>query len=287
MNEKIRNFLLTNQFLKKVRSFLHNVCWPIIIRSLLIILTLLVLIFVILKFFKPVYLDKAYKKTSFYFFHYLNLDNRNFEEINISGNNHVSRDQIIEIVEDVQKQIIKDDSQDYQPLIEMLANRIKSEISWVSHVTVTRNMPNILNITISEYTPIAIWHNDGEKYLTDKDGNLIPYEDLEEFKDMVILSGKNANFNARSLINIFAADPNLSSRVYSATWVSNRRWDIRFESGLLIKLPEKDISHAWNNLIKIYNMPGSILGLKIIDLRIADKVYLEYDDSVIKELKAL
>jgi cell division protein FtsQ len=287
MSEKIRNFFITNQFFKKIRSFLHNICMPIAIRFLLILLTILILAFVALKFFKPIYLEKASQKASFYFFHYLHLDNRNFEEINISGNEHVSRDTVLEIVKNTQEQITKNDSEDYKPLIEMLAKRIKSEIAWVQDVTVTRNMPNTLNIIISEYIPIAIWQNDGEKYLTDKEGNLIPFEDLEEFKNMVILSGKNANFNAKSLINIFAANPELSARVYSATWVSNRRWDIRFESGLLIKLPEKNISDAWNSLIKIYNMPGSILGLKIIDLRIADKVYLEYDDSVIKELKSL
>jgi cell division protein FtsQ len=104
---------------------------------------------------------------------------------------------------------------------------------------------------------------------------------------MLILSGKGANINAKSIFNIFAIDPNLSSNVYSATWISNRRWDIRFENGLLVKLPEDNISDAWKRLIKINNMPGSILGLKIIDLRLGDKVYLEYNDSMIKELKSL
>jgi cell division protein FtsQ len=108
-----------------------------------------------------------------------------------------------------------------------------------------------------------------------------------KFQHMVILSGKGANNNAKSLFNIFASDPNLSANVYSATWVSNRRWDIRFDNGLLIKLPENNISEAWQRLIRIYNMPGSIVGLKNIDLRISDKTYLEYDDSVIKELRSL
>lgn len=287
MSEKVRNFFLTNQFFRKIRSFFHQVFLPIIVKTLLILITLLVLIFAVLKFFKPAYLDKIYKKSSFYFFHYLNLDHQEFAEINISGNVHVQKEQILELVERAQKQITKNDSADYQPLIRGLIEQIKEELPWVHQVTITRSMPSILNITISEYVPIAIWQNEGEKYLTDKEGNLVPYEDLEEFKHMVILSGKGANTNAKSLFNIFTADDNLSANVYSATWVSNRRWDIRFENGLLIKLPENNISDAWRRLIKIYNMPGSIVGLKVIDLRILDKVYLEYDDSVIKELKTL
>ncbi len=287
MNDKIRNFFLTNQLSRKVRNFFHQICLPFIVKSLLILITLLVLIFVLLKFFKPQYLDTIYKKSSFYFFHYLNLDHQEFGEINISGNVHVQKEQILQLVEEAQKQITKNDSGDYQPLIHGLIEQIKLQLPWVNQVTITRSMPNILNISITEYMPIAIWQNEGEKYLTDKEGNLAPFEDLEEFKNMVILSGKGANVNAKSLFNIFTADINLSANVYSATWVSNRRWDIRFENGLLIKLPENNISEAWRRLIKIYNMPGSIVGLKVIDLRVLDKVYLEYDDSVIKELKSL
>jgi cell division septal protein FtsQ len=245
-----------------------------------------------LKIFKPNYIEKIYQKSYFYFFHSLNLDSQEINKINISGNKYVTKDEIIAIVDELKNQISDSETEvkktaDYQPFIRALVNQIKDQLPWVNQVTITRNMPGVLNISLLEYEPFAIWQNDGKKYLTDKEGNLIPYQDLEEFKQMVILSGKGANKHAKSLFNIFATDANLSSNVYSATWVSNRRWDVRFENGLLIKLPENNISAAWQRLIKIYNLPGSIVGLKIIDLRLSDKVYLEYDDSIIKELKSL
>jgi cell division protein FtsQ len=287
VGDKIRNFFLTNQITRKIRSFFHQILFPILFKALILLIVLLVFLLAMFKFFKPVYLEKIYQKSSFYFFHYLNLDNHEFNQINIEGNKHVQKEEILAIVESVKKQITLDKTSDYQPLIRSLIDRIKSELPWVNQVVITRSMPNILNISITEYEPFAIWQNEGAKYLTDKEGNLIPYEDQEEFQHMVILSGKGANNHAKSLFNIFASDPNLSANVYSATWVSSRRWDIRFDNGLLIKLPESNISEAWQRLIKIYNMPGSIVGLKNIDLRISDKTYLEYDDSVIKELKSL
>jgi cell division protein FtsQ len=287
VGDKIRNFFLTNQVTRKIRSFFHQTLFPILFKGSILLVVLLVFLFAMLKFFKPVYLEKIYQKSSFYFFHYLNLDNHEFNQINIEGNKNAQKEEILAIVESVKKQITLDKNSDYQPLIRSLIDRIKSELPWVNQVVITRSMPNILNISITEYEPFAIWQNDGAKYLTDKEGNLIPYEDREEFQHMVILSGKGANNNAKSLFNIFASDPNLSANVYSATWVSNRRWDIRFDNGLLIKLPENNISEAWQRLIRIYNMPGSIVGLKNIDLRISDKTYLEYDDSVIKELRSL
>jgi cell division protein FtsQ len=113
----------------------------------------------------------------------------------------------------------------------------------------------------------------------------------DKFGYLVILTGKNAYKNVKSLFNILAIDPDISKNVYSATWVGGRRWDIRFENGLLIKLPsgnsDNDMRGAWNSLIKIYNMPGSLIGLKTIDLRIAKKIYLEYNDNLTKELKSL
>lgn len=282
-----KDFFLTNPLLRKIRNFFHQVCFPIFIKATVGFLTLVILLIVMLKIFKPAYLEKIHQKSTFYFFHYLNLDNHEFIQVNVSGNNRVKEEEIIAIVNKSKKQIVENKTADYQPLIKNLILEIKKQLPWVDRAVVTRSMPNVLNIAITEYEPFAIWQNDGKKYLTDKAGNLVPFEDKEEFNHMVILSGKGANTHARSLFNIFVIDPQLSSNVYSATWVGSRRWDIRFENGLLIKLPENNISEAWQHLIKIYNMPGSIVGLKMIDLRIADKVYLEYNDSVIKELKTL
>ncbi len=286
IRQKIKDFFLTNQFLRKVRNFFNQAVMPLVIKSLLILITLLVLIFLMLKIFKPILLEKVYSKSSFYFFHYLNLDNYEFNQINISGNSRVSKEQIIDIVTNSKKKIFEKKDANYQPLIQNLIDELRTKLPWIHQVVVTRNMPSELNISVVEYEPFAIWQDDGKKYIIDKEGNTVPFEDAEEFKNMVILSGRGANTRAKSLFNIFAIDPALSENVYSANWVGARRWDIRFNNGLLIKLPESNISEAWSHLIKIHNMP-SIVGLKVIDLRIPDKVYLEYNDSVIKELKQL
>ena len=84
---------------------------------------------------------------------------------------------------------------------------------------------------------------------------------------------------------MFFNDPKLSANVYSANWVSNRRWDIVFEDGFLVKLPENNVDIAWEKLKRILEMQGSTIGLKIIDLRIIDKTYLEYEDQYLKGFK--
>lgn len=285
--EKIRAFFLTNPFLRKIKIFLYREVMPIFLKTLLFFVTLLLLSFIALKLFKPDLLQKVYNRSSFYFFHYLNLDHHEFNRVNVSGNKRVTTEQIISVVNSAKKISPKDDGSDYRPLIQNLIDELKAELPWINGVVVTRSMPNILNISVTEYEPFAIWQNEGKKYIIDKDGNTVPYEELEEFQRMIILSGNSANIHARSLFNIFAIDSKLSENVYSATWVGNRRWDIRLESGLLVKLPENNIAEAWQGLVKIFNMPGSIVRLKIIDLRIKDKIYLEYDDPTMKELKKI
>ncbi|NBV05626.1 MAG: FtsQ-type POTRA domain-containing protein [Proteobacteria bacterium] len=292
LREKVSDLLLKNFFLRKIKSLFYRKVLPIFLKTLSALLALILVTLIMLKIFKPVYLDKIYHKSTFYFFHYLNLDNQKFSEIKIIGNKRAKTEDIQKIVDDVsknfpQQELQKKSSEDYEPLIKKLIVEIKKHSPWVDKIVITRSMPNLISITITEYEPFAIYQDDNKKYVTDKDGNVILLNDIEEFKHLVILSGKGANTNAKSLFNIFAIDPILSRRVYSATWLGGRRWDIRFDNGLLIKLPEEGISEAWQSLIKVYNMQGSIVGLKVIDLRISGKIYLEYQDSLIKEMKNL
>ena len=227
------------------------------------------------------------KKSSSFFFQALNLNDHDFEKINVSGNNVVKTSDIIAVARSFDKKILVKNSQEYQILIQSLIQEIKRKLPRICNVVITRSLPNDLNISVSEYQPFAIWQNDGKKFIIDKDGNAAPFEDLEEFKNLIILSGSGANLNAKSLFNIFAIDPVISANVYSAIWIGNRRWDILLNNGLIIKLPESDISEAWKNLVKIYNLSGSTVNLKMIDLRIKNKIYLEYQDSTMKQLKNL
>ena len=292
IREKFSNFLAQNIFLRRVKSLIYHKILPFFAKAFLVLIVVIIVVMAAIKVFRPVYLDKIYQRSSFYFFHYLNLDNQNFSEVKITGNTRVTKEEVEVIVYKVAKdfwknELQKSNDENYEPLIKKLVLEIKKNLPWVNKVVITRSMPNLISIVITEYEPFAIWQDGDKKYVTDKEGNIVLVNDIAEFKHLVILSGKGANTHAKSLFNIFAIDPTLSSRVYSATWLGGRRWDIRFDNGLLIKLPEDNISDAWHSLIKIYTMPGSILGLKVIDLRVTGKIYLEYGDSVMKELKSL
>lgn len=289
--KKISNFILINPLNRRLSVFFYHVLKPLVIKILLGFLTLIILIFIALKFFFPQQLNKINYQITKKAQHYLNLDLGAFEKIKISGNKKTSSEEIEKIVREVLQKYpqginAKTDS-NYQNLVQDVIAAIRANLPWVKDVTLSRSIPDILNVRVSEYEPFAIWQEGEKKYIIDRDGNKIDYQELEGLEKMVVLSGQGANINARSLFNIFAIDSVLSQQVYSATWVGNRRWDIRLDNGLLIKLPENNIAGAWNNLIKIYNLPGSLDGIKVIDLRIAEKVYLQYEDSGVKKLQKI
>lgn len=278
VKEKLQNLIITNPIFRRFRAFLSRFVRPLLLKVFGISIALSIVVLIGLSLFKPDLLKKISTNLRHYFFVQLNTKYSEYLTINISGNQRVTSQEITKVILDT-------NSDRPEFYIQNLIDDIKTNLPWIRDVKITRSLPNHLNVTVGEFVPFAIFQNDGQKYLTDRDGNLILYKDSDEFDHLVILSGKGANNHSRALFNIFATDPELSKNVFSATWIGNRRWDIRFENGLIIRLPESEISYAWQRLIKINNTPGSLTGLKIIDLRIQDKVYLEYNDSVIKELK--
>lgn len=290
IRNKINDFFFGNPAIRAIKVFFHQKLKTIAIKIFLSLLALLIIAFLVIKIVKPSYLDNLYHHITFSFHKHLNLDNQEYYKINVIGNTYTSRKEIVSVVRNTRDlKEFKDISKEkYQPLIEEMSVDIKNKLPWVEQVKIIRDIANnIINIEVKEYQPFALWYHKDKKYVTDKKGNIVEIKDIDEFEDLIIVSGIEANLHVNSLFNIFSVNPGFSSKVYSATWSGNRRWDIRLSDGLLVKLPESNISNAWHNLIKIYNMPGSTIGLNVIDLRVDDKIYLEYKNSVLRELKDL
>lgn len=284
LRQRISDFLYTNPFLRRVSVIFHHILIPSLFKLFLTIFVFIILGIIALKLFWPVKLELIYNKAESRINRSLKLNYQNFDEIKITGNKQVSADEIIAIVNLVQKKHLNDDEIAFRALTQNLIDEILDKLSWVQEVTVSRSLPNILNVKIAEYEPFAVWQNESSKYLIDKLGNKIKFQQIDGVEKMLILSGLDANLNVKSLFNILAIDEILSNEVYSATWVGRRRWDIRLVNGTLIKLPENNIAKAWQNLVKIYNLPGSLSGIKIVDLRINGKIYLGYENERMKEL---
>lgn len=151
---------------------------------------------------------------------------------------------------------------------------------WVKNCFVIRKLPKAICISIVERIPIAIWQNNYKHYLVDAEGDVIQVGDgISNFAYLPRVVGKGANVYAKRLLDDIAFDPELAAKLETAVRCGERRWDIYLE-GIQVKMPQEGMLSAWKHLSAL-NKRKALFGRKIksIDMRNADKFYVEYQDE--------
>jgi len=163
-----------------------------------------------------------------------------------------------------------------QPFVDVAAIRKRLlEFGWVKDARVSRHFPDTLVIDIVERTPAALWQDEDRLTLIDAEGVVLDRVQVSQMPDLPLLIGKGANAQAVPLERLLAQAPALKAQLVSATWVGQRRWDLSFQSGETIALPEGE-ALASAALVKFARMDKSagLLGRGILrfDLRIPGKM---------------
>ncbi|HWW64413.1 MAG TPA: cell division protein FtsQ/DivIB [Sphingomonadaceae bacterium] len=134
-----------------------------------------------------------------------------------------------------------DEKERAMPLVDLSAIRERLLAQgWVADARVSRRLPDTLVIDIVERQPAALWQYQRRLMLVDKDGRPIERVRLtgSPLPDLPIVIGPGANRQLGALEKLLAAAPALKPVLDGATWIGNRRWDIRFRSGETLSLPE-------------------------------------------------
>ncbi|GMO62007.1 MAG: hypothetical protein Ta2D_08240 [Rickettsiales bacterium] len=163
--------------------------------------------------------------------------------------------------------------------LDSLFFKIKKD-PWIKELEINRNLKNnSLKIEINEYAPFVVLIQDGKDTLIDENGDEIKINkyDLEKIKDNFInVSGENAKNILRPLINLLSSNPEQMQKIRYITRIGNRRWNLELYNGIIVMMPENEIVAAWNKLDEILNTENSEKNLISIDLRNAEKTYLEW-----------
>jgi cell division protein FtsQ len=152
--------------------------------------------------------------------------------------------------------------------------RIES-LDWVGHATVVRALPGTIHVSIDEREPYAIWQNDGELHVISEDGTVIPSADVDAYSQLPHVVGAGADREAHHLFQAMETVPQLAPRVRFAVRVSDRRWDLHFDSGVVVQLPESHVDHALASLAQ-YESEYRLLARAIdeVDLRLDDRIVI-------------
>jgi len=127
-----------------------------------------------------------------------------------------------------------------------------------------------------------VWQNMGALNLIDVDGNFLEPVSRNAMPDLPLVIGPGANMQEPAYQVLMAAAPALKPRVKAATWVGNRRWDLLFDTGETLSLPE-GADLAADTLRKFAQRDGTrpILGRGYlrVDLRNPDMMVLRKPDG--------
>ena len=163
------------------------------------------------------------------------------------------------------------------PLVDI--EKVRSDLlqyGWIKDARVARRLPDTLAVEIIERKPAAIWQRDGKYSLIDDEGIVLQNVRAGEGGELPTLNGSDANRQTVALNALLDQASALKAQVSGATWVGNRRWDLQFETGETLALPEGEAAAA-KALLNFARMDGvhRLLGRDLIhfDLRDPDRAY--------------
>ncbi len=156
--------------------------------------------------------------------------------------------------------------------IALVRDRIEA-LPWIESAAVERRLPGVVRVRIVEREPIALWQRKGVLSLVGRDGVPITNLKLGRFRDLLVIVGRDAPRHATNLLVMLASEPALRKRVRAAVRVGARRWNLRLDNGIDVRLPENEAAAAWARLADLDRRHG-LLGNDIdtIDLRISDRL---------------
>ena len=196
----------------------------------------------------------------------------------IVGLNHMDRRLIDEVVTDELKRAADEAGAAKAPqaLVDVVGIRQRLlRFGWVKDARVSRRLPDTLVIDIVERNPAALWQSSGRLALIDAEGVVLDRVPVDKMPDLPLLIGPGANGRAEQLGRLMDAVPTLKPQLASATWVGGRRWDLNFQSGETVALPEGegDAHAALTKFAKLDKSTG-LLGRGVVrfDLRIPSKM---------------
>lgn len=160
------------------------------------------------------------------------------------------------------------------------------KLGWVKDARISRRLPDTLVVDIVERDPVAVWQHAGQLHLIDVAGVVLQPVSASAMPDLPLVVGPNANRQTAGLNRLMENAPALKPMLAGATWVGNRRWDLRFQSGETLSLPEGDkISAA--ALVNFARMDGvnRLLGRGIVkfDMRDPDRFVLRLPQGKVEE----
>ena len=188
------------------------------------------------------------------------------DKVDVSGNSETS-----EI--DVLQALWQTGAQSLPSLDVDAARRTLEAMPWIEKASVAKTYPDRVSIELLEKKPFALWQKDRELFVVDRQGReIMPYM-ANRFQSLPFVVGPRANVHAAEFLDLMEVVPELRARVKAYVRVGDRRWDLRLENGLTVRLPEEGAVEAAAEVARMDKEMGLLSrDISAVDMRIADRV---------------
>ncbi len=165
-------------------------------------------------------------------------------------------------------------TRDSLPFLDAAAIRQRiADVPMVKDVSVRKLYPSRLVVEIEEREPYALWQKDGQVHVISKEGTPIDNIVDPRLSHKAFVVGEDANLRVPEFLKILENAGDLRDQVRAGVLIAGRRWNVKMESGLEIKLPESQPEAAFAKFAQMSrDMRILDKDLMSVDLRMPDRM---------------
>lgn len=202
-------------------------------------------------------------------------------EVAINGRKHLNQDEVLAIggVNGRSSLLFLDAA--------TVRDRLKAN-PWISDATILKLYPGRLQVDIVERTAFALWQQDGKLSVISEDGAVLEPYLSGRFATLPLVVGKGADTRARDFLALLDRYPQVRAVTKAAILVGERRWNLRLNDGLDVRLPENDVGNALAMLSKL-DKEDHLFSRDIVavDMRLPDRLTVQLSEDAAKAREEL
>lgn len=160
-------------------------------------------------------------------------------------------------------------------------------LPWVQSVAVRKVYPDAIEVEVVEKTPFAIWQHEQELSLIERNGDVIAPFRGGRYAALPLVVGEGAARRAQAIVGKVEQIPDLAPRIRGYIRIADRRWDVRLDNGVTVKLPEAGESAALATLLAVDAQQGLLSrDIVAVDMRLEDRLVVQLTPEGIERRKA-
>jgi len=151
---------------------------------------------------------------------------------------------------------------------------------WIADAAVLKLYPDRLQITITERQAFALWQEDGRVSVIAADGTVLEPFVEDRYLGLPLVVGRGAERQAKDFLAIVARYPDIGAVLHASVLIAQRRWNLRLNNGIDVRLPEGNVAQALDRLVAL-DREKKLLSRDIVavDLRLPDRVSVRLSDA--------